>query len=141
MNRLYVLVRLKIPDNTAFTTHQALRSLGFQIDKVERAELYEVQTHLPEDKVKKLWENTDVLANSNKHKVEVYSGLPKDSIIVWDAENGGSGVLNTLHKRFNMTSIAHLRKGVWWNLHTNENIRQCVEGLLYSKHFQEYKII
>ncbi len=135
-----VLVRLKIPDNTAFTTHQALLSMGLKVDKVERAEWYEIETTLNETDVKKLWETTDILANTNKHKVEAYATLPSQSIIVWDKENAGHGVLTTLKKRFNITNITAIKKGVWWNIHTSENKKKIVEELLHSKHYQAYEI-
>lgn len=133
-----VLVHLKIPDNTAFTTHRALQDLGFNVDKVERADWYEIETTLTESEVKKLWETADVLANTNKHRIEVCEKLPVYSVVVF--EEGNAQVLVTLKHRFNINSITSMKKGVWWNITPNKDIKKITEELLYSKHYQKYEI-
>ncbi|HEY8297656.1 MAG TPA: hypothetical protein VIG32_06495 [Candidatus Baltobacteraceae bacterium] len=65
-----VAIRLKIPDNEAYTALTALRRLGVDVARVERAVIYAQAAAGNGDFVDRIARN-ETLFNSNKHVLEV----------------------------------------------------------------------
>jgi phosphoribosylformylglycinamidine (FGAM) synthase PurS component len=65
-----VAVRLKVPDNTAYTTLVALRRLGIAVANVERARLVAVEGESEEAMLRRV-ESDEELFNVNLHEARV----------------------------------------------------------------------
>jgi len=66
-----VAIKLKIPDNTAFSALTALRRLGVQVDRVERADIWQFAGPGSSDDVATSVKRNESLFNPNKHLLEV----------------------------------------------------------------------
>lgn len=66
-----VAIKLKIPDNTAFSALSALRRLGVNVERVERADVWQFAGPGSSDDVATSVKRNESLFNPNKHVLEV----------------------------------------------------------------------
>jgi phosphoribosylformylglycinamidine (FGAM) synthase PurS component len=72
----YVAIRLKVPDNTAYTALIALRRLGVDVGRIERATIVpagDVDDAVALERIQR----DELLFNPNLHEVEIRSNLPQ----------------------------------------------------------------
>ncbi len=86
-------IRLKIPDNAAYTAMTALVRLGVPVTRVERASIRQVQSAASEQDVRALIESDETLFNPNKHLLTLLQENRPRSGEVWiqelDASDAG----------------------------------------------------
>ena len=92
-----VAVRLKIPDNTAFSALEALRRLGVGVARVERADIWQFEdsgdSGISDAEVAAAVSRNESLFNPNKHVLEILtSPKPRDGE-TWIREIPGAAVL------------------------------------------------
>ena len=68
MSSIEMFVSLKVPDNVAITTFNALKRMGYKIKELKRADYYKFDVKGNVENFKKQISNTDILVNSNKNK-------------------------------------------------------------------------
>lgn len=66
-----VAIKLKIPDNTAFSALTALRRLGVDVERVERADIWQFAGPASSDDVAASVRRNESLFNPNKHTLDV----------------------------------------------------------------------
>ncbi len=66
-----VAIKLKIPDNTAYSALTALRRLGVDVAQVERADIWQFVGPASSDEVTVSVQRNESLFNPNKHTLEV----------------------------------------------------------------------
>lgn len=81
-----VAIRLKIPDNEAYTALTALRRLGVPVERVERAEIF-VFPDASEDPAARVMQS-ETLFNPNKHVLQTLDGDAPRAGEVWIEELG-----------------------------------------------------
>jgi phosphoribosylformylglycinamidine (FGAM) synthase PurS component len=69
-----VAIKLKIPDNEAYTALTALRRLGIQVGRLERAEIWQFEDSGAESDFAQRVERNETLFNPNKHELHVLDG-------------------------------------------------------------------
>lgn len=78
----WIAVRLKVPDNTAFTAFVALRRLGVTVGNVERARLVEVEGESEAAMLRSV-ERDEELFNANLHEATLLPGKRPAAGEVW----------------------------------------------------------
>ena len=68
-----IAIRLKIPDNTAYSALTALRRLGVDVAHVERADIWQFEDAGSSDEVAARVQRNESLFNPNKHTLDVLS--------------------------------------------------------------------
>jgi phosphoribosylformylglycinamidine (FGAM) synthase PurS component len=66
-----IAIKLKIPDNTAYSALTALRRLGVDVAHVERADIWQFEDAASSDEVAARVQRNESLFNPNKHTLEV----------------------------------------------------------------------
>lgn len=145
-----MVVGLKVPDNTAITTLQTLKKIGFgAINGVKREDYYKFLIEGDESKFMKGISKADVLVNANKH----YYGfsVKKDGsikILVSNINDGGSGILSMLRERLGFKNIKRAEKGTLWSLSIGADEKEMAKiaenaarELLVNENYQEFRII
>ncbi len=66
-----IAIKLKIPDNTAYSALTALRRLGVDVAQVERADIWQFAGPASSDEVAASVQRNESLFNPNKHTLEV----------------------------------------------------------------------
>lgn len=88
MNERAVAIRLKIPDNEAYTALAALRRLGVPVHRVERADIL-LFSSSDEDAAARVMRD-ETLFNPNKHALEKLDDCSPRSGETWIQEHGAS---------------------------------------------------
>ena len=85
-----VEVRLKVPDNTAYTALVALQNLGIDVSRVEHAAVWELADHGKPSTLVARIERNEAIFNPNLHVITIRSQpLPEGSEIwVWEVDRG-----------------------------------------------------
>jgi phosphoribosylformylglycinamidine (FGAM) synthase PurS component len=78
-----VAITLKIPDNTAFSALTALRRLGVDVDRVERADIWQFAGPASGDDVAVSVQRNESLFNPNKHALELRESPNPQSGEAW----------------------------------------------------------
>ena len=78
-----VAIKLKIPDNTAFSALTALRRLGVDVDRVERADIWQFAGPASGDDVAASVQRNESLFNPNKHALELRESPTPQSGEAW----------------------------------------------------------
>jgi len=74
-----IAIRLKIPDNEAYTALTALRRLGVQVARLERAEIWAFEDAGSDGDFVERVERNETLFNPNKHELHVLDeGKPRE---------------------------------------------------------------
>ncbi len=66
-----IAIKLKIPDNTAYSALTALRRLGVDVARVERADIWQFEDSASSEEVAARVQRNESLFNPNKHTLEV----------------------------------------------------------------------
>lgn len=66
-----IAIKLKIPDNTAYSALTALRRLGVEVAQIERADIWQFVGPASGDEVAASVRRNESLFNPNKHTLEV----------------------------------------------------------------------
>ena len=66
-----IAIKLKIPDNAAYTALTALRRLGVDVARLERAEIWQFEDTGSESDFAARVERNETLFNPNKHELQV----------------------------------------------------------------------
>lgn len=74
-----IAIKLKIPDNAAYTALTALRRLGIELARLERAEIWQLEDTGSENDFAARVERNETLFNPNKHELHVLdAGRPRE---------------------------------------------------------------
>ncbi|MEK6984743.1 MAG: phosphoribosylformylglycinamidine synthase subunit PurS [Nanoarchaeota archaeon] len=150
-----MVVGLKVPDNTAITTLQTLRQIGFNnIQDVKRADYYKFSIEGNVNKFKEKICKVDILVNANKHFFEfelIKNASPKACVffvMVKNINDEGSGILSALKKRLEFKNIKKVDKAVLWSLTIDaeekgaETIAEkAAKELLVNENYQEFEVL
>lgn len=126
-----VAVRLKIPDNEAYTALTALRRLGIEAARLERAEIWQLEDTGSAGDFEQRFERNETLFNQNKHELHVLDS---------DRPREGEAWIEGLDARDVTPRVAGVTRGrryVGWRLfahgHTPadaQTVRAAVDQLL-----------
>ncbi|HLI96072.1 MAG TPA: hypothetical protein VKT72_08300 [Candidatus Baltobacteraceae bacterium] len=126
-----VAIKLKIPDNEAYTALTALRRLGLSIARLERAEIWQLDDRGNASDVAQRVERNESLFNQNKHELHVLEAERPREGEVWIEQ------LDARDVPVRIAGVHHARRYVGWRLfaegHKPANrdaVRAAVEQLL-----------
>ena len=105
-----VAIRLKIPDNEAYTAMTALRRLGVDVGRVERAEIWRMQDGGSAGDFAQRVERNEMLFNPNKHQLEAIDADRPREGEVWIAE------LDAQDEPVRVAGVESARRFVGWRL-------------------------
>ena len=88
MTERTVAIRLKIPDNEAYTALTALRRLGVHVGRLERSEIWQLQDTGSADDFLQRFERNEALFNPNKHELHERASVFPQEGEVWVQELG-----------------------------------------------------
>lgn len=130
MNRT-IAITLKIPDNEAYTALTALRRLGVELGRLERAEIWRFEDEGGETDLAQRVERNETLFNQNKHELEVLNA---------NRPRGGEAWIEQLDARdvaVRVDGVKRARRYVGWRLFehghapaSDDTVRAAVEHLL-----------
>jgi phosphoribosylformylglycinamidine (FGAM) synthase PurS component len=126
-----IAVKLKIPDNEAFTALTALRRLGIDITRLERAQIWQLRdTGSAADFAQRV-ERNETLFNPNKHELQVLDANGPREGEAWIEQ------LDAQDVRPRITGVTTGRTYVGWRLFSQphgpagiQTLRAAVEQLL-----------
>ena len=105
-----VAIRLKIPDNEAYTALTALRRLGVYVGRLERADIWQLQDRGEERDFVGRVERNETLFNPNKHELHLLEeGRPREGE-VWIEE------LDARDQSLRIDGVSYGRRFVGWRL-------------------------
>lgn len=110
MSTRTVAIRLKIPDNEAYTALTALRRLGVEAARLERAVIWQFDDEGNASDVAARVEQNETLFNPNKHELEVLEGGRPRAGEAWIEE------LDAGDTPLRIPGVKHGRKYVGWRL-------------------------
>ncbi|HEV3154079.1 MAG TPA: hypothetical protein VGZ02_09780 [Candidatus Baltobacteraceae bacterium] len=124
-------IRLKIPDNEAYTALTALRRLGVEVGRLERAEVWILNDSGNADDFGQRVERNESLFNPNKHELDVLTEEhPRDGE-VWISE------IDAHEHQVRVQQVNGGRRYVAWRLFAHGHVpaaeaavRDAVEKLL-----------
>lgn len=126
-----VAIKLKIPDNEAYTALTALRRLGVDIARLERAEIWQLEDTGSEQDFAARVERNETLFNQNKHELAILeSDRPREGE-VWIEQLDAQDVSPRI------SDVSRARRYVGWRLFTHGHtpagmpvVRAAVDQLL-----------
>ena len=87
-----LFVTLKIPDTTAITALQVLKSMGFsEINDLRRVDYYRFLVDADAESFKNKIVKADIIVNANKHSCSFHVPGGSSRLLVRDIENPGEG--------------------------------------------------
>lgn len=92
MSRRTVAIRLKIPDNEAYTALTALRRLGVEATRLERAVIWQFDDEGTDTDFTARVESNETLFNPNKHELQVLEEQRPRAGEAWIEELGASEI-------------------------------------------------
>jgi phosphoribosylformylglycinamidine (FGAM) synthase PurS component len=105
-----VAIRLKIPDNEAYTALTALRRLGVEAARLERAEIWQFEDAGKDGDFAERVERNETLFNPNKHELHVLEeGRPREGE-AWIEE------LDATDEPVRVEGVTRARRYVGWRL-------------------------
>lgn len=107
-----VAIRLKIPDNEAYTALTALRRLGVEAARVERAVIWHLDDEGSESDFTGRVERNETLFNPNKHELHVLEDVHPREGEVWIEE------LDAGDEPVRVDGITRARRYIGWRLFT-----------------------
>ncbi len=110
MNRRTVAIRLKIPDNEAYTALTALRRLGVDVSRVERAVIWQLDDEGSEGDFAGRVERNETLFNPNKHELAVLEEQHPREGEAWIEE------LDAQDEPVRIAGVKRARRYVGWRL-------------------------
>lgn len=126
-----VAIRLKIPDNEAYTALTALRRLGVNVARLERAEIWQLQDEGNGADFAARVERNESLFNPNKHELDVLSeDVPREGEAWIEELDAGETALR-------VQGVPRGRRSVGWRLFSEgrtpaspQTVSAAVEALL-----------
>lgn len=104
-----VAIRLKIPDNAAHTALAALLRLGVQAERLERADIWQLEDSGDGDFIQR-FESNESLFNPNKHVLRLLESSQPRAGEVWIEESGAGEIA------LRMNGTSHARRFTSWRL-------------------------
>jgi phosphoribosylformylglycinamidine (FGAM) synthase PurS component len=134
-----VAVKLKIPDNEAYTALTALRRLGIEAGRLERAEIWQMEDTGADGDFTQRFERNETLFNQNKHELQVLD---------IDGPRDGEAWIEQLDAKdvsVRVAGVTRARRYIGWRLfsqaHTPadaQTVRAAVEQLLCNPAIERY---
>jgi phosphoribosylformylglycinamidine (FGAM) synthase PurS component len=120
MSERSISIRLKIPDNEAYTALTALRRLDVAVEKMERSEIWRVADSGDGATLADRVESNESIFNSNKHRLTVLEANGPRRGEAWVYElptSGGDGAVehDTMGGK-NIPGVTRARRYVGWRL-------------------------
>lgn len=110
MSMRTVAIKLKIPDNEAYTALTALRRLGVDVARLERAEIWQLDdSGSPGDLVERVEQN-ETLFNPNKHELQLLEGTGPREGEAWIEQ------LDAKDVALRIDGVSRARRYVGWRL-------------------------
>lgn len=126
-----VAIKLKIPDNAAYTALTALRRLGVDVARLERAEIWQLEDHGSAADFAQRVERNETLFNPNKHELHVLDGDRPREGEVWIED------LDAHDVPLRIADVTRARRFVGWRLFSEGHapagapaVRDAVDQLL-----------
>ena len=116
MKTRVVAIRLKIPDNTAYTAMTALERLGIATNEVERAEIWVFEMEGEGEGLLKDVAHNETLFNPNKHTLRELPGRSPGEGEVWIEELGDDPDLRTRLGGKVIPGVLSAKRYVGWRL-------------------------
>jgi phosphoribosylformylglycinamidine (FGAM) synthase PurS component len=117
-----VAIKLKIPDNEAYTALTALRRLGVNLAKLERAEIWTFEDAGSERDFVARVERNETLFNPNKHELSVLELEMPRSGEAWVEELGPHDEVRGHLGGKGITGVTKARRYVGWRLFKAPNV-------------------
>jgi phosphoribosylformylglycinamidine (FGAM) synthase PurS component len=108
-----VAIRLKIPDNEAYTALTALRRLGVEAARLERAVIWQFEDEGSDGDIAARVERNETLFNPNKHELQVLEHVHPREGEAWIEE------LDAAEQPVRIDGVTRARKYVGWRLFTD----------------------
>ncbi|HKU68979.1 MAG TPA: hypothetical protein VJP85_14495 [Candidatus Baltobacteraceae bacterium] len=131
MSRRTIAVKLKIPDNEAYTALTALRRLGIEAGRLERAEIWQFEDTGSASDFAQRVERNETLFNPNKHELQVLDADSPREGEAWIEQ------LDAQDAAVKIAGVTRARRYVGWRLfsqgHTpagTQTVRAAVDQLL-----------
>lgn len=133
MAKRTLAISLKIPDNEAMTAQSALKRLGIEMSRLERAEIWHFDDAGPSETAAERFEQNESVFNPNKHVLSVLDGATPRAGEVWvEPLEGGDVPLR-------MDGASHARRYIGWRLFVEPKhpagealVRDAAEKLLHN---------
>ena len=116
MSSRTVAIKLKIPDNEAYTALTALRRLGVNVARLERAEIWTLEDAGDAGNFVERVERNETLFNPNKHELHIVATGKPGAGEVWIAAQSDTKVqdINDLPRA--VEGVSSGRRYVGWRL-------------------------
>ncbi|HTX58586.1 MAG TPA: hypothetical protein VMH02_02835 [Verrucomicrobiae bacterium] len=116
MSERAIAIRLKIPDNEAYTALVALQRLGVEAERLERSEIWIVEDAGDPSSLASRVEANESVFNPNKHRLEVLASPQPRAGEVWIEELGAHDEVREHLGGKAIDGIARARRCVGWRL-------------------------
>ncbi|HEY8312541.1 MAG TPA: hypothetical protein VIG51_00080 [Candidatus Baltobacteraceae bacterium] len=116
MSRRTIAIGLKIPDNEAYTALTALRRLGVEVARLERAVIWQFEDAGDERDFVARVERNETLFNQNKHELQVLEAGEPRSGETWIEELGAHDNVRGHLGGKGIAGITRARRFVAWRL-------------------------
>ena len=110
MSRRAVAIRLKIPDNEAYTALTALRRLGVEASRLERAVIWQFEDEGSDADIAARVERNETLFNPNKHELQVLEQVHPREGEAWIEE------LDATEQPVRVDRVTGARRYIGWRL-------------------------
>ncbi len=129
MNRCVLGIRLKIPDNEAYTALTTLQRLSVPVRNVERMEVWDFEASAAFPELVEAVKKNETLFNANKHEVVPFSeALPRTGE-VWIERLEERPNMRTLFAGRSMAGALSARRYTAWRLR-DENAEPCTAAIV-----------
>lgn len=122
MSARTVAIKLKIPDNEAYTALTALRRLGINLAKLERAEIWTFEDAGSESDFVARVERNETLFNPNKHELQVLASAKPRGGEAWIEELGAHDEVRGHLGGKGIAGVTKARRYVGWRLFKAPNV-------------------
>jgi len=116
-----VAIRLKIPDNEAYTALTALQRLGVPAKRLERSEVWIFEDGGSEGDFERRVERNETLFNPNKHELTVLETAHPRSGEAWIEEIGSHDDVRAHLGGKGIAGVTRARRYVGWRLFGEQN--------------------
>ena len=116
MSERAVAISLKIPDNAAYTASVALRSLGIEVGRVERSEVWHVEDDGDVESFARRIEHNESIFNPNTHRVSVLDEPKPRAGEAWIETIGAHDEVREYLGGKKIAGITRARRYVGWRL-------------------------
>jgi phosphoribosylformylglycinamidine (FGAM) synthase PurS component len=110
-----VAIKLKIPDNEAYTALTALRRLGVEVARLERAEIWRMEDAGDDGDFAQRVERNEALFNQNKHELHVLDGDRPREGEAWIEQ------LDAQNVAVRVAGVTHGRRYIGWRLFAHDH--------------------